>query len=103
MEGFLDDILYNYTVNKSIVGTNDFKDLINELFKLCEERWKPQVDSNTTKKELKILLDRTFISWDCFVRKLEKEKWYLYEFIKEYSYKNIFMSNEKMKSIYDSL
>jgi len=100
---FLDDQLYDHTINKKVTSPDDFKDLINELYKLCEDRWKPQLAQSMKTKDAKILLDRIFISWDLFVKRLYKENWYLVDFIDKYSYKNTYFSNPKLKEIYDNL
>lgn len=104
MSGFLDDKLYEAAIKKQIDSTDDFKDLINELYKICEDHWKPQVKMNqTSKKDVKILLDRTFNSWVLFVKRMIREHWFLSDYLEKYSYRQQFMSNDKLKAIYDGL
>lgn len=103
MNRFLDDILYDYTINRQISQPNDLKDLLNELYRICENKWKPFASVGMSRSELKIILDRTFNSWDLFVSRLKKKKWFLVDQISEYSYKKIFMANDGLKQSYDSL
>jgi|ERR1700741_292289 len=101
---FLDDILYKQAINRDIQSDTDVKDLINELFKICEDYWKSKVTLGvTTKPELKILLDRSFTCWDSFVRRLKKEKWSFSYILEKYSYKEIFMQDDKFRDIYNNL
>ncbi len=100
---FLDDQLYHHVMNRQLDKSDDFKDLLNELYR-CENYWKPKVDLGlTSTKEVKILIDRTFNGWDLFVKKLVKEKWFLADVIVKYSYKEIFMENTELKKSYDRL
>lgn len=103
MNGFLDDKLYNHLKNKDITSGYHFNKVINELFKICEDHFKPQLLENMTRTNAKMILDRTFNSWDLFVSRLEKEKYQFADILKKYSYKEIFMSNEEMKKMYLSL
>lgn len=101
---FLDDQLYNHLKNKPLNKSDDFKELLNELYKVCENYWKPKVDAkSTSNKEVKVLLDRTFNAWDLFIKKLVKEKWFLADVIVKYSYKEIFMQNDQLKKAYENL
>lgn len=100
---FLDDQLYEHTINKAIATPDDFKDLTNELYKLCEDRYKPQLHEGITKRDVKVILDRVFTSWELFSKRLHKENYFLADFIDKYSYKNRYMSNPGLKEIYDKL
>lgn len=101
---FLDDQLYHHVMNRELDKSDDFKDLLNELYRICENYWKPKVDlGSTSKREVKVLIDRTFNGWDLFVKKLVKEKWFLADVIVKYSYKEIFMENTELKKSYDNL
>lgn len=102
MSAFLDDQLYAHVINKELTGADDFKQLLNELFRICENYWKPKFDLKTMgKRDLKILLDRTFNGWDLFIKKLIKDKYFLVDVIDKYSYKKIFMENPDFKKIYE--
>jgi len=101
---FLDDQLYNHVMSKNLRDSKDFQDMLNELYRICENYWKPKVDiGSTSKREVKVLIDRTFNGWDLFVKKLIKEKWVLADVIVKYSYKEIFMDNAELKKSYDNL
>ena len=104
---FLDDILLNHANNKDIESKEDLVDLINELYKLCEDQWKPKIIlGETTKKELKVHLDRTFNSWDSFIRRLPKEVPRLLPILKlleDGSYRNAFLKNEITGEAYKDL
>lgn len=56
-----------------------------------------------SKKEVKVLLDRTFNSWDSFIRRLDKEKWACADLLRKYSYKSEFMNNDELRRIYETL
>lgn len=101
---FLDDKLCACTKNKELKSSDDFEKLLNELYKICEEHWKPNVKMGETPTfQAKIMIDRTFNSWDLFVSRMKKEKYFLADYLSKYSYKNIFMSNETLKTSYEKL
>jgi hypothetical protein len=103
MSNFLDDILYDHTINAEFNNVADFTNHINELYKICEDYWKPQVNISMPTKDVKAIIDRTFNSWDLFVKRLVKEKYYLADYISKYSYKYAYMDNSELKKIYDRL
>jgi len=98
---FLDEKLYQHTINRIIENPDDFKSMVNELYRICEDHWKAQLHLNMTYSNGKILLDRTFASWDLFIKKLEKENYFLLNIISKYSYKSAFMEDEKAVRIYN--
>lgn len=53
-------------------------------------------------KEVTQLLDKTFALWDMFIAKLEKEDWIFIDILKDISYKKLFLSNDKLREIYES-
>ena len=101
--GFLDDLLFNHTMNFVINEPNDFQKLINELYSIVEKKFKPQLYAGQPNKDVKAIMDRTFKSWDLFVSRLEKKEYMFADLVKKYSYKQQFFSNEKLKDIYESL
>lgn len=103
MNKFLDDQLFEYTTQKVIKKTDDFVDLMNELFKICESDWKPKYHEGMSKSEVKVLVDRTFNMWNLFEKKLIKENYFLTKQICEYSYKKTFMENPELSKIYNQL
>jgi len=98
---FLDDKLYNYTVNRKLNGATDFRLMINELYKISEDHYKSNLHTGMSYKQGKIMMDRTFNSWDLFIGRLDKEDYFLIDFIKEASFKKVFMENKKLKEIYE--
>jgi hypothetical protein len=97
---FLDDTLYQHTIERQINDPSDLKDLINELFRICEANFKPLLTPDMTYREGSVILDRVFLSWDLFVKRLKKEKWFLADMIEKYSYKSNYLGNEKLNEIY---
>lgn len=67
---FLDDKLYNHLNNRVFRDVNDFIAVLNELYKICEDHWKPigqkiydnraNESISEANKELKGLIDRSF-------------------------------------------
>lgn len=104
MSNFLDDKLFNHTIDRVIKSHDEMQQLINELILICETHWKEQVEIGITpKQEVKVLIDRSFNSWDLFVKRLVKEGWFFVDILKKYSYKNIFFENEELKNGYENL
>ena len=100
---FLDEQLYQKVKETKIESSQDFEQLMNDLFLICENKWKPEFDQKNGGKGLKVLLDRTFKSWDIFAQRLEKENWFLIQPLNNHSYKLTFMLNEKLRKEYLSL
>lgn len=105
---FLDEKLYQHTNKQNLRNSNDFKMLVNELYLICENHWKPKFSlnedvSHEIAKALKIELDTVFNSWDLFIKRLTKEEYFLIKYLSKVSYKSAFMGNAKLKKIYDEL
>lgn len=100
---FLDEHLYTHTKSKEINSADDFSDLVNELYRICEDHYKPLL--NNENAVIKATLNRTFKSWDIFIEKLKKEEWFLVDILSQshISYKSAFLSNPKLKQIYEGL
>lgn len=98
---FLDDQLYIWTKSKTIDTPKDFQSLVNELYRICEDWFKPKLNTNMTYKEGKILMDKVFWFWDSFIKKLEKDNWAFIDILKDNSYEKNYMSNPNLKEIYD--
>jgi len=101
---FLDDKLYQHIINKNeIQNVVDLQTTINELYKICEDHFKPLITKNISSyREIKIIMDRVFNSWDLFIQRLDKEDYFLTDIISEASYKTAYMKNSECKRIYDS-
>lgn len=102
---FLDDHLYAHTKSKEIQNAEDYKDLVNELYRICEDHWKTGLAIERDKTVIKAALDRTFKSWDIFINRLRNENWFLISILDRYdvSYKGAFLSNPEFERIYGSL
>ena len=99
---FLDDKLYNHVKQFKIDKPKDFNILVNDLYRICEDHWKPKIDLHGTYKEVRQILDQTFNAWNLFIKKLEKEKWFLIDILKnDADYKQSFLSNERYRQIYE--
>ena len=98
---FLDDELYQHTINKVIKDPEDFKCLLNELYRITENKWKPQMYLGIRGSEVKIILDRVFISWELFIKQLNKENYIFIDLLSENSYKITFLKDNECKRIYE--
>lgn len=98
---FLDDQLYNHTINRKIDSVEDMQSLINELYEMTEKYFKPQLRADMTYKEGKQLMDRVFSLWDLFIKKLDKNNWVFADVMPNAHYKKAFMNNEQLKEIYN--
>jgi hypothetical protein len=100
---FLDDELYMKVKQSKIEKPEDFRVLVNDLYKSCEDYYKERIMAlgmGCPYSEVTALMDKTFKFWDMFIAKLEKEDWGLVDVLKDNSYKKLFMENEKLKEIY---
>jgi adenosyl cobinamide kinase/adenosyl cobinamide phosphate guanylyltransferase len=100
---FLDDELYQKVKEFKIAKPEDFETLVNDLYKICENYYKSKLPPlvGCSYKDVTQLMDRTFKLWDLFILQLEKEDWYLLDVLKDYPYKKAFLSNEKLKELYE--
>jgi len=78
-----------------------------DICKKCEDYYKTGLNELSTRKEIKIRLDKTFNLFDSFVRMALKSKDpkvnILGELFKKHTFKKQFLSNEKMNDIYKKL
>lgn len=100
---FLDDQLYQKVKAFEIKKPEDFQTLVNELYKICENYYKPKLQPlvGCSYKDVRILIDKTFKLWDMFIEKLDKENWFLIDVLKDCSYKKLFLSNPTLKELYE--
>jgi len=99
---FLDDKLYNHVKLRELKDSDDFIVLINELYRICEDHYKPQLTPGMSYHQGKIILDRTFNAWDLFITKLEKDEWFLIDILKTCSFKDTYFKNDRLKEIYNT-
>jgi len=99
---FLDDKLYQHVINRKIESTDDFKAMINELYRMCENHFKPNLHVGMSFKQGTVEMDRVFNSWDLFIKRLIKDNYFLIDILSkpETSFKSAFMHNEALKEIY---
>lgn len=101
---FLDEQLYICVKETQIITPKDIIPLLNNLFKICDDHIKNNLLSNdqATFKDIRILFDKVFNSWDLFVKRLEKEKFWIWDiFTNENSYKYQILKNSKVLEIYN--
>lgn len=104
LTGSLDDILFKHVIDQKITSAEEFNNLLNELYEICEHKWRINIDEKTPTLQFKAALDRTFNSWNVFVGKVRDEEKYLFaDLLEKYSYKYVFMNNEKLKECYHKL
>ena len=100
---FLDEKLYNHVKNSSHVDGEEFTKMLSELYTLCEEHYKPCVKVGVDRKIVKAAIDRTFNAWNLMLAKLKKDDYPFTFLLEEYSVKNVFFMNDKLKSTYSTL
>jgi hypothetical protein len=99
---FLDDQLYQKVKSTELKSPEDFADLVNDLYKICEDYLKSKLTDTITYKEGKQLMDKVFTFWNMFINKLDKENWWLIDILKkeELSFRTTYLKNEKLNEIY---
>ena len=104
---FLDDELLEICKHAGVINPQDVQELNKTLCGKCEDYYKSKITPISTNKEVKVILDRTFNLFDSFVRMALKSDIYhvkiFGELFKDFNFKKQFLSNEKMKEIYNKL
>jgi len=103
---FLDDELLEMCKNTDCSETDNIQQLNIDLFKKCENYYKEQLYPNMRKKELKVVLDKTFNFWDSFTKMAVKESGIikvLGELFQLHTFKKQFLANNEIAKIYNSL
>jgi hypothetical protein len=103
---FLDEKLYQHVKARELEMTTPVKvnELMQELIKICEDHWKPQVKAGISKSRMIVHWDRTFKSWDLFIERLKRDdsqishQWAL--LFGEHSYKKAFFDDERFAKFY---
>jgi hypothetical protein len=72
---FLDEKLYQYVINHEFPNNaTDFRQMVNELYRICEDHFKPRLFLGMSFKEGTLELDRVFNSWNLFIGRLKKRE-----------------------------
>jgi len=103
---FLDEELLEICRKADASTSKGICDLNDKLCGKCEDYYKSKITSGMRKKDVKVILDRTFNLWDSFVRMALKEGGEMAiigELFQDFSFKDQFLSNPKMKEIYENL
>jgi hypothetical protein len=102
-EMFLDDELYKKVKSTEIKSPEDFTIMIKDLYEICSKYYKAKLSIGMSYKEGRQLIDKVFISWDFFIKKLEKEDWWLIDVLNQdnLSFKNFYLKNEVLRRIYE--
>jgi len=102
---FLDDQLIQVCKDAEINNPDDVQLTYDKLIDTCQDYYKSQV--LRTRTDVKIIIDRTFNLWDSFVRMALKSEniqvVILGELCEKYSFKNTFLSDEKLGPFYNTL
>jgi len=102
---FLDDQLYLHVKNRDIKKAEDFQQMVNELYRICEAYYKAKLPPlvGCDYSDVTQVLDKTFKLWDMFIAKLDKEDWWGTDLLKipGVAYKDVFLSHPELKKIYE--
>lgn len=103
---FLDDELFQIC-KKSKKYNQDLQELYISLLDKCDNHIKSQVKDDMPKATVKAIIDRTFRHWDSFVQKLKNGGDSYLQFLStifaEHTFKKVYLSDENIKKVYDSL
>jgi hypothetical protein len=102
---FLDEKLYvEYTTKIILIESGkDYENIMNMLFRICEDDWKPKCNQFMTDREIKVQVDRAFRSFDIFVERIVKEEYPFADLVTIDTYRKVFMENEKLREWYKSV
>ena len=104
---FLDDKLIKICVEADINTPNDVQQVFDELINTCQDHFKSRLKPDMTNKEVKSLIDNTFNSWSSFVRianTYNSIQVVIFGILGEkHTFRDIFLKDEKMSSLYNSL
>ena len=98
---FLDDKLYQHTTSKEITVSLHFESLMNELYKITEDHFKPKLNAGMSYVQGRVMMDTVFNGWKLFINRLDKDKHPFAKLIKEASYEVQFMNNPELAKIYN--
>lgn len=105
---FLDDELCS-TFEKGIKLNKWIPEILDDLYIVVDQHWKPKIHASMNKSEVATILDKAFNSWDLFIKRIEKHSVgkntkvsNAIQWIKKHgTYKEVFLSNSDMARIYN--
>ena len=102
---FLDEVLLEMC--KTYDYTQKVSTLYTQLCDKCQEYYQSKISPFMPKKDVKVILDRTFNLWDSFTRMAIKDDnvnvRIMGEICKNFTFKETFMDVPELKELYDSL
>jgi len=102
---FLDDKLIQLCENTEANTPELIQQLNVDICKECDNNWKSKLSDNSTYKEVKIAMDRTFKSFDLFVITAKKSDdlkiKQLGIMFEKHNYKKQLLSHEEISKIYN--
>ncbi len=81
------DTMFKIIKSKNIQTTDDFTNLITELYTCCDQTLESMKKPRDRNRKIRKYLAIIYLSWDLLVEKLITEKFLIANMIKEASYK----------------
>jgi hypothetical protein len=104
---FLDDKLLEISRKANIFTSEGFQKLNVDICDECQEYYLQRIHPGQSKKEAKVILDRTFNLFDSFVRQAKNSGELKLDIIGEVfeknTFKHQFMKDEKRRIFYEGL
>jgi arginyl-tRNA synthetase len=104
---FLDDELLEMCKNCKCETLEDIQQLSADIYDKCGLYYKKKITINSTRNEVKTILDITFNLFDSFVKSALNSNDYklitLGQLFEKYSFKSHLLSDKKVAKIYNSL
>lgn len=103
---FLDDELLEMCKNADCSTIENIQQLNVDLCVKCETYYKSKIHPNSSKKEIKVILNKTFNLWDSFTRMAIKEGGgikLLGKLFQSHTFKKQLLSNNEIAKIYNNL
>ena len=104
---FLDEQLLQTCIDYNGTSPGEVNNLNKTLCGQCESYYKSKIKSDTTDREVKAILDRTFNLWDSFIRMALKHDdavvVILGELFQKHTFKYQLLNDEQIKNYYIKL
>ena len=104
---FLDDELLEMVKSSDAKTAEDIQQLNVDICDKCQEYYKQRITPGMPKREVKVILDKTFKLFDSFVRQLKNSDSKILqiygEMFEEVTFKQQFMKNEHLRKLYEEL